>query len=68
MGTNGAPLLIDLLQHAYEADFLQGPLKNTDRKLAQTFKSSFSYIDDVLSMNNSRFGDYLNAIVQMSLK
>ena len=30
-----------------------------DRKLSQTFNSSYRYIDDVLSLNNSRFGDYL---------
>jgi hypothetical protein len=36
MGTNCAPLLADLFLHAYEADFLQGILKNKDRKLAKT--------------------------------
>ena len=29
--TNCAPLLADLFLHAYEADFLQGLLKNKDR-------------------------------------
>jgi hypothetical protein len=57
MGTNCAPLLTELFLHAYEADFLQGFLKNKDRKLTQTFNSSFRYIDDVLSLNKSRFGD-----------
>jgi hypothetical protein len=33
MGTNCAPLLAELFLHAYEADFLQGFLKNKDRKL-----------------------------------
>jgi len=32
MGTNCAPLLTYLFLHAYEADFLQGLLKNKDRK------------------------------------
>jgi hypothetical protein len=36
MGTNCAPLLADLFLHSYEADFLQGILKNKDRKLAKT--------------------------------
>jgi hypothetical protein len=35
MGANYIPL------HAYETDFLQGFLKNKDRKLAQTFNSNF---------------------------
>jgi hypothetical protein len=47
---------------SYEADFLEWLLKNKDRKLAQTFISSFRYIDGVLSLNNSRFGDYLHRI------
>ena len=48
VGTNCAPLLAYLSLHTYEADFLQGLLKNKDRKLSQTFNSSFRYIDDVL--------------------
>jgi hypothetical protein len=36
IGTHCAPLLADLLQRAYEADFYQWLLKNKDRKLAQT--------------------------------
>jgi len=58
VGTNCAPLLAYLSLHTYEADFLQGLLKNKDRKLSQTFNSSFRYIDDVLWLNNSQFGDY----------
>ena len=38
------PLLADLFLHVYEADFLQDLLKNKDRKLAQTFNSSFRYM------------------------
>jgi hypothetical protein len=49
MGANCASLLADLFLHNY-----QGLLKNKDRKLFQTFNSSFRYIDDVLSLNNSR--------------
>ena len=50
----------DLFVDACEEDFLQGFLKNKDRKLAHTFNSSFRYIDDGLSVNNSPFGDYLH--------
>jgi hypothetical protein len=37
-------------------------IKDKDRKLAQIFNSSFCYIDDVLLLNNTRFGDYLHHI------
>ena len=56
MGTNCAPLLADLFLYSYEADFIQGLLKKNEKKLA------FRYIDDVLSLNNSRFGDFVDRI------
>jgi hypothetical protein len=68
MGPNCDPVHTDLFLYAYEADFLQGLFKNKDRKLDQTFNSSFRYIDDVLSLNNSRFGEYLHRIYQNGLK
>jgi hypothetical protein len=49
-------------------DLIQGLLKNKDRKLAQTFKSSFRYIDDNLSLNISRFGVYLHRIYPNGLE
>jgi hypothetical protein len=50
----------------FSADFLQDLLKKKDRKLAQASNSSFRYIDDVLSLNNSRLGDYLHFIKQLN--
>jgi len=41
---------------------------NKDRKLAQTFNFSFHYIDDVLSLNKSRFSDYLHRIYPNELQ
>jgi hypothetical protein len=67
MGTNRAPLLDHLFLHSYEADFLQWLLKYKDRKLAKTISSFFRYTDDVLSLNNSQFGDYLHLIYSNEL-
>ena len=67
MGTNCAPLLADFLLYAYETNFLQWVLKNKNRKLAKTFNSSFRYVDDGLSLINSRFGDYLHRIYSNEL-
>jgi hypothetical protein len=36
MGMNCPPPFADLFLHTYEADFLQGLLKNKDRQLANT--------------------------------
>ena len=68
MGTNCAFVLTDLFLHAYEADILQGVLKNKDRKLAQTFNSIFCYRDDVLSLINSRLAHYLHHIYSNELE
>jgi len=61
-------LLKSRIKELIQRCFLEGLLKYKDRKLAQTFNSSFRYIDDVLPLNNSRFGDYLHRIYPMSLK
>ena len=61
MGTNCAPLLAGLFLYSYEADFIQGLLKKNEKKLA------FRYINDVLSLNNSRFGDFVDRIYPIEL-
>ena len=62
MGTNCALLLTDLFLYLYEADFIQGLLKKNEKKLARSYNFTFRYIDDVLSLNNSRFGDFVGRI------
>jgi hypothetical protein len=44
---------------AYEADFIQELLRKNEKKLARSFNFTFLYIDDVLSLNNSRLGDFV---------
>ena len=59
MGTNCAPLLADLFLYSYEAEFLDGFIRKGNRKIAQSFNLTFRYIDDLISFNNSKFGQYL---------
>ena len=68
MATNCAPLLADLFLYSYEADFIQGFLKKYEKNLARSFNFTFRYIDDVLSLNNSRFGDFVDPSIPLSLK
>jgi hypothetical protein len=68
MGTICAPLVTDLFLYSYEADFIQGPLKKSENKLARSFNFIFRYIDDVLSLNNSRFGDCVDRIYPIELE
>jgi hypothetical protein len=68
MGTNCSPLLVNLFLYSYEADFIQGLLKKNEKKLTLSFKFMFRYIDDVLSLNNSRFGDFVDRIYPIELE
>jgi hypothetical protein len=37
-------------------------LKKNEKKLARSLNFTFRYIDDVLSLNNSRFGDFVDRV------
>ena len=66
-GTNYV-LLVDLFLYSHEADFIQGLLKKNEKKLVRSFNFTFRYIDDVLSLNNSRFGDSFDLIYPSELE
>ena len=68
MGTNCAPLLADLFLYSYEADFIHGLLKKNEKKIARSFNFTLRYIDDVLSLNNSRFGNFVDPIYPIELE
>ena len=68
MGTNCVPLLPDLFLYYYEADFIQELHRKKDKKLTISFNSTFRYIDDVLSLNSSKFGDYVERIYPIELE
>ena len=68
MGSKCAPHFADLFLFSYEANFIQSLLQRKEKKMAQSFGFTFSYIDDVISMNNSTFGDYVDRVYGMNLK
>ena len=68
MGTNCAPLLADLFLYSYEADFIKNLCKSGKKILARSFGFTFRYIDDVLSLNNPKFGDYVSFIYPEELE
>jgi hypothetical protein len=68
MGTNYALLLFNLFLYSYETDFIQGLLKKNEKKLARSFNFTFRYIYDVLSLNNSRFGGFVDRIYPIDLE
>ena len=66
--TNSAPLLADLFLYLHETDFILELLKKNEKKLARSFNFTSRYIDDVLSLSNSMFGDIVDPSIPLSLK
>jgi hypothetical protein len=61
MGTNCAPLLVDVFLYSYEAEFIQKLLHEKKKSLAVTFNLTFRY-NDVLSINDNQFHSYVDSI------
>ena len=68
MGTNCAPLLADLFLYSYETEFLQDLVKKKKIKEARSFNFTYRYIDDVLSINNPNFSDWIPLIYPTELE
>ena len=58
---NCAPLLVDLFLCTYEL-IQAGLVKKNGKNLTLSVNFTFRYIDDVLSLNNSRFADFVDRI------
>ena len=67
VGTNSAPLLADLFLHTFEYDFMLNTLKRDMTKAIQ-FSNTFRYIDDLLSVNNEQFENYISTIYPSELE
>ena len=65
---NSAPLLADLFLYSHEAEFIQSLLRSDKKTVAKSFNFTYRYIDDVLSLNNPTFGDYLEVIYPTELE
>jgi hypothetical protein len=48
-----------LFLYSYESEFLQKHVKDKNIHEARAFNFTYKYIDDVLSINNSRFAEFL---------
>ena len=68
MGTNCALLLADIFMYSYEAEFIQSLLSTGRKRLASQFNFTYRYIDDVLSINNPDFENYLGQMYPPELE
>ena len=66
MGTNCTPLLADIFLYSYEAEFIQSLLSTGRKQLASRFNFTYRYIDDVLSINNPEFENYLGQMIPLN--
>ena len=57
-----------LFLFSYESEFLQKLVKDKKIHEARAFKFTYRYIDDVLSINNSRFAEFLPLIYPPELE
>jgi hypothetical protein len=57
-----------LFSYSFEADIIQRYLKKNRKKLTRSFSFTFRYIDDVPSLSNSRFGDFVDRVYPIEIK
>ena len=67
MGTNCTPLLVHIFLYSYEAEFIQSLLSVGKKRIASQLNITYRYIDDVLSINNPDFDNYLGQMYPLSL-
>ena len=68
MRTNCAPILADIFLYSYEAEFIQSLLSTGRKQLTFRFNFTYRYIDDVLSINNPEFENYLGQMYPVELE
>ena len=67
MGTNCAPFLADLFHYSYEADFIQGFFKKTEKKASPIFQFHIQLYRWCI-LNNSKFDDFVDDIYPIELE
>ena len=55
MGTNCAPLVVDLFLFCYERDFMTSLSNDNQADIIKAFNSTSRYIDDLLNIDNPYF-------------
>ena len=68
MATNCTPLLANIFLYSNEAEFIQSLLSIGKKHLASWFNLTFRYIDDVLSLNNQEFLNYMGQMYPAELE
>ena len=59
MGTNCAPLIVDLFLYCYERDFMSNLQKPKRFDLIDKFNDTSRYLDDIFTIDNSEFAEHI---------
>ena len=62
MGTNCAPLVVDLFLFCYERDFMLSLSGDKESYIIEAFNSTSRYLDDLLNIDNAYFDGMVNQI------
>ena len=66
MGINCVPLIADLFLYYNESQFMA--IKNpTEHDLVDKFNNTYRYLDDILALNNTDFGNYCQRYLSLKL-
>ena len=68
MGNNCAPLVADLYLFCYERDFMTSLSDVEKTETNEAYKSTSSYLDDLLNIENPCFEDMVNRIYPPELQ
>ena len=60
MGTNCAPLIVDLFLFCYERDFMTTLSDIKQGEIIEAFKSTSRYLNDLLNIDNPYVEDMVN--------
>ena len=67
MGTSCAPLLADYFLYFCVSEFLDNLIRSGHSKLARSINPCYRHIDDLIVLNNKKFGDYVKEIYHSQL-
>ena len=62
MGTNYAPLVVDLYLFNYERDFMKSVSRENQADIIEAFNSTSRYLDDLLNIDNIYFDQMMDRI------
>ena len=68
MGTNCAPLVVDIFLNCYERDFMTSLSDNKQADIIDAFNTTSRYLDDLLNINNVYFDNMVSQIYHSELQ